>query len=55
MEVLLHKLARTTPATRREIQVSNLSYKALAKKYNISVSTVSKWKNRNSVEDRVPC
>lgn len=33
MEVSLHKLARTTPAIRLEIQNSDLSYKELAMKY----------------------
>ncbi len=52
MEVRLHKLARTTPAIRKEIKESNLSYSKLSKKYNISVKTVQKWKKRDSVKDR---
>jgi transposase InsO family protein len=52
MELSLHKLARTTPAIRKEIQESDLSYKELSKKYGISRGTVGKWKNRNNVQDR---
>ncbi len=33
--ITLHKNARTTPAIRREIQQSNLSERALAKKYGL--------------------
>lgn len=52
MLVKLHKRARTTPATRKEIQESSLTERALAKKYGITRTTVRKWKHRDSVEDR---
>ena len=52
MEIKLHKLARTTPAIRLEIQKSKLSNRELSKKYNISLDTVSKWRKRDSVNDR---
>ena len=51
----IHPEARTTPKIRAEIQASKLGVKALAKKYNISVSTVRKWKSRQAVEDRSHC
>ena len=52
MEIQLHKNARTTPATRKELQQSNLSERKLAEKYNISRPTAKKWKNRDSVNDK---
>ena len=52
MEIKLHKLARTTPAIRKEIQSSTLPVSTLAKTYNISESTVRKWKGRDDVNDR---
>ncbi len=51
----IHPEARTTPKIRAEIQASTLGVKALAKKYNISVSTVRKWKSRQAVQDRSHC
>jgi len=52
MKVQLHKLARTTPAIRREIQMSGeISNSVLAKKYGVDISTIRKWKSRKSVED----
>jgi transposase-like protein/transposase len=51
MNIMLHKRARTTHATRKEIQDSTLSERALAKKYNLHRATISKWKNRDTVED----
>ena len=51
MKIRLHKQARTTPAIRAEIRESTLSERVLAEKYNISRSTVRKWKKRQSVED----
>lgn len=52
-QVRLHGLARTTPAVREEIQRSELSLKELSKKFNISMSTVHKWKHRKGeVQDR---
>jgi transposase-like protein len=52
MLVKLHKRARTTPATRKEIQESALSERKLAEKYGITRTTVRKWKLRDSVNDR---
>jgi len=52
MQVKIHKNAKTTPAIRKEIQQSNLSSYAIAKKYNISWSTAKKWKNSSSIEDK---
>jgi transposase InsO family protein len=46
MLIRLHKNARTTPAVRREIQDSDLSERALAKKHHISRATARKWKKR---------
>ena len=51
-ELILHKNARTTPAIRMEIAKSELSYRKIAKKYNISLDTVVKWKKRSNVNDK---
>ena len=51
-EIVLHKNARTTPAIRAEIAKSELTYREIAKKYNISIDTVAKWKKRGDVYDR---
>ena len=48
----IHKQARTTPLLREEIRDSSLSERALAEKYNVSRSTVRKWKQRDTTEDR---
>ena len=48
----LHKNATTTPKIRKEIQESSLSLQELCKKYNLSITTVRRWKNRDTVEDR---
>ena len=52
MQINLHKLAATTPKTRRGIQTSNLPAKELAKKLGISMDTVYRWKKRKDVHDR---
>lgn len=52
MEIKLHKLARTTPAIRKEIQGSDMVAKDLAKKYGVDISTIYKWRKRNDVNDR---
>ena len=49
--IALHKNAHTTPAIRKEIQQSNLSERALARKYGINRATVRKWKKRDSLDD----
>jgi transposase len=52
MEITLHKLARTTPAIRLEIQQSKLTYKELARKFGVSVDTIYRWKKRDNGHDR---
>ena len=47
----VHAQARTTPRTRAEIKNSAASLLELAKRYNISVATARKWKQRDSPED----
>ena len=51
MGQVLHPQARTTEATRREIQNSQESIAKLAKRFGINPKTVAKWKNRDSVKD----
>ncbi len=51
MGQVLHPQARTTEATRREIQDSQESIAKLAKRFGINPKTVAKWKNRVSVKD----
>ena len=48
----IHKQARTTPQLREEIRNSSLSERALAAKYNVTRSTVRKWKYREASADR---
>ncbi len=52
MSHTLHAQARTTPVVRQEIKDSALSDRKLAAKYNISRSTVRKWRQRDSSADR---
>ena len=52
MNLKLHKLARTTPAIRKEIQTSTLTYKELREKYGISYDTIYKWRKRKDTQDR---
>ncbi len=52
MQLKLHKNATTTPAIRKIIQQSNLSSYALAKQFNISLSTVLRWKKRKTIDDK---
>lgn len=47
----IHAQARTTKLIRAEIKASELSERKLAKKYNITRSTVRKWKNRAEQDD----
>lgn len=51
----VHPLARTTLRTRAEIGSSSDSIKTLAERYNISVATARKWKQREDVQDRSHC
>ena len=52
MEISLHKLAKTTPATRREIQTSILSARVLSEKLGVTKDTIYKWRKRDGVMDR---
>ncbi|MDD9817866.1 MAG: DDE-type integrase/transposase/recombinase, partial [Gammaproteobacteria bacterium] len=51
MDIKLHKLAKTTPATRAYIQRSSKSGPALARELGISLQTVYKWKHAGRVLD----
>lgn len=52
MEIKLHKLARTTPATRAQIQLSDRPVAELAQELGVSEDTVRKWKKRSDTHDR---
>ena len=49
---ILHSNAKTTVATRKEIQNSKESNAKLAKKYSLNIKTVIKWKKRSDVLDK---
>lgn len=51
MGQILHGSATTTEATRRAIQNSQESLRALSKRYGINQKTVAKWKKRASTAD----
>ena len=51
MDIKLHKLARTTPATRRSIQTAPKSAAALARELEVAVTTIYKWKRAGRVHD----
>lgn len=51
----LHPQARTTPLIRAEIAASGDSIRTLARRYNLSLATVRKWKRRETFEDRTHC
>jgi hypothetical protein len=51
MGQVLHGGATTTAAVRRAIQHSQESLRRLAKHYGINLTTVAKWRSRNSVQD----
>ena len=51
MPVILHPNAKTTPKIRKEIHESKESLAKLAKKYNLNIKTVAKWKKTSSFED----
>ena len=44
MDIKLHKLARTTPATRRYIQTAPKSAATLARELGVALTTIYKWK-----------
>jgi transposase len=50
-EVYSHN-AKTNVSIRYAIKQSNLTQKELAKKYDISITTVAKWKRRRDKYDR---
>ncbi|GGY25115.1 hypothetical protein GCM10011289_30980 [Paludibacterium paludis] len=52
MIVKLHKQARTTPVIREEIRNATGTLAELAARFNVSIPTIIKWRNRDSVEDR---
>ena len=51
MVQVLHARAKTTHATRKEIQLSEKSIRVLAREHNVNPKTIVKWKSRNSVND----
>ena len=51
MAQLLHGCARTTEATRREIQDSKESSERVAKRLGINRKTVLKWRKRDYTHD----
>ena len=51
MDIKLHKLARTTPATRCDIQTAPKSVATLARELGVAVTTVYKWKRAGRVHD----
>ena len=51
MDIKLHKLARTTPATRRYIQTAPKSAATLARELGVAVTTVYKWQRAGRVHD----
>jgi len=50
----VHSQARTTPKIREEIRASkeHMTIDEAAKHFNVSRSTIIKWRNRDSFEDR---
>ena len=54
MSYQIHTNARTTPATRKEIQTSTQPQRLLAKQFGVSRLTIRKWQAREDVEDRSP-
>src|SRR5918912_734284 len=48
---LLHGCARTTPRLRAELQRSQASTRALARRYGLNPKTVAKWRRRTTTAD----
>ena len=48
---LLHGCARTTPRLRAELQASEASTRALARRYGLNPKTVAKWRRRTTTAD----
>ncbi|MCF6199764.1 MAG: hypothetical protein L3J67_10290 [Hyphomicrobiaceae bacterium] len=51
MKIMLHKNATTTPRIREEIRNSDEPNRVLARRNNITVATVRKWKGRKDSQD----
>ena len=51
MEINLHKLATTTPATRSYIQASTKTAVALSAELGVSMTTIYKWKHAGRTQD----
>jgi transposase-like protein len=54
MNVRLHKNATTTPRIRAEIRAAppSVTNAELVRRYGVTDSTIARWRNRDSVEDR---
>lgn len=52
MSQVYHSNARTNQHIREIIQKSNLTNVELANNYNLNVKTISKWKDRDFIEDK---
>jgi len=52
MKTHLHANATTTPRTRAEIQASSEPVAVLARRYGVSLTTIYRWRKRQTVEDR---
>ena len=48
----IHPQARTTPLTRTEIKASTAPLSSVAERYDITVATVRKWRQRDDARDR---
>ena len=51
MAIVLHGSARTTPRVRAELQASKEKTSALAERYGLSRTTVTKWHARTFTAD----
>ncbi len=52
MSQTYHSNARTNQHIREIIQKSNLTNVELANNYNLNIKTISKWKDRDFIEDK---
>ncbi|MBL0686321.1 MAG: IS481 family transposase, partial [Sulfurospirillum sp.] len=52
MSIILHPCAKTTLKIREEIFNSKESLITLAKKYNLNIKTIAKWKKRGTFQDK---